>query len=141
MTVDTDHEAAIRQLFEGVWNGSDPTVADDLVHPDYVIHDRPIDGDRRGPDLYRTLAERTAAVFPDMAYDIDDLIVCGESVALRWTMTGTHEGPLMGLEPTGKTVELSAIEIDRFRDGQLRETWVQNDMLGALEQLGVDPTG
>lgn len=56
-------------------------------------------------------------------------------------MVGTHDGPLVGVEPTGEQVELTAIEIDRFEDGKLIETWSQSDQLGLVEQVGaVQPT-
>lgn len=47
---------------------------------------------------------------------------------------------MFGAEPTGTAVELPAIEINRFADGKLAETWTQSDMLGLLEQLGGAPT-
>jgi predicted ester cyclase len=56
-------------------------------------------------------------------------------------MHGTHEGPFMGVEPTGREVTLPAIEFDRFEDGLLVETWTQSDQLGLLEQLGAWPPG
>lgn len=56
----------LRRLFDGVWNGTDPDVADELVSPDYRIHDRDLAAEMRGPELYRTLAERARALFPDM---------------------------------------------------------------------------
>lgn len=130
-----DPERSMRRLFEGVWNGDDPGVADSLVHEDYVIHDRTLADELRGADLYRALASGTRAVFPDASFAIEDTVADGDEVAVRWTMTGTHEGSLAGEEPTERRVELSAIEIDRFRDGRLVETWVQSDQLGLFEQV------
>lgn len=65
----------------------------------------------------------------------------GEKVALRWTMTGTHDGSIMGEEPTGREVALKAVEIDRFEAGTLAETWTRSDMLGLLGQVGAMPAG
>ena len=135
----TDDEERLRTLFEGVWNGADPSVADELVAPEYVIHDRDLAEELRGPDLYRALAEATRELFPDAAFTVDDTVAAGEKVALRWTMTGTHEGSVVGEEPTGRSIKLAAIEIDRFEDGQLVETWTQTDVLGLLEQVGAMP--
>lgn len=50
---DTPVEAR-RRLYDGVWNGGDPAVADDLVHPEYYIHDRDVAEEVRGPVLYKT---------------------------------------------------------------------------------------
>jgi predicted ester cyclase len=133
-----EHEARLERLYAGVWDGEDPAVADDLVHPEYVIHGRELAERLQGPELYRALAEGTREVFPDASFAIEDAVAAGDRVALRWTMTGTHEGSLFGEEPTGRAVTLPAIEIDRFEEGLLAETWTQSDMLGLREQLGIE---
>jgi len=139
MPAPSEHVDRLRRLFDGVWNGEDPSVAESLVHPDYLIHDRALAEERRGPTLYRALADGTREAFPDMAFAVEDTVAQGNRVALRWTMTGTHEGSIMGEEPTGEAVELAAVEINRFEDGLLAETWTQSDMLGLLEQVGALP--
>lgn len=80
----------------------------------------------------------TRESFPDMEFTINDTIEEGNEVALRWTMTGTHDGPLGDMEPTGKRVEMPAVEINRFEDGKLAETWTQSDMLDLMQQLETD---
>lgn len=131
-----DLAGRIRRLFDGVWNDGEPGVADDLVAEDYTIHDRELAAELSGPTLYRALAEGTREVFPDAAFAIEDLLVDGDRVALRWEMTGSHEGSLFGEEPTGRAVTLPAIEIDHFDDsGLLAETWTRSDMLGLRRQV------
>ena len=128
----------LHRLFEGVWNGENPAVADELVDSEYVIHDREIADEMCGPELYKTLASMTRESFPDMEFAIEDAVEDGDKVALRWTMTGTHEGPLGDIEPTGKRVAMPAVEINRFEDGKLAESWTQSDMLGVVQQLESD---
>jgi predicted ester cyclase len=135
----SSHEASIRRLYEGVWNDTEPSVADSLVHEDYLIHDRDLADDLRGPELYRALASGTREIFPDASFAIEDLLQDGNRVAVRWTMTGTHEGSMAGEEPTGNRVELAGIEINRFADGALVETWIQSDQVGLMEQVGALP--
>ena len=48
-------------------------------------------------------------------------------------MNGTQEGQLFGLEAAGTKVELRAIEVNRFDNGKLVETWTQSDMLSSME--------
>jgi predicted ester cyclase len=129
-------EAALSRLHEDVWNGDNPDTADDLVHEEYIVHGRELAAGMQGPN--RALASGTRGVSPDMTFTVDDTIAAGERVALRWTMTGTRRGPTFGSEPTGREVELTAIEIDRFADGRLVETWTRSDQFGLIEQLGVD---
>ncbi len=135
-----EHEKRLYELYEGVWNGANPDVADELVDSSYFIHDRDIAEELRGPELYKMLASTTREIFPDMSFTIDDVVAADDRVALRWTMTGSHEGSMFGIEPTGNRVTLTAIEINRFEDGKLAETWTQSDMLGLLEQLDAAPS-
>lgn len=141
MTTPDEHKNRLRRLYEGVWNGENPDVADELVHPEYIIHDREIADERRGPALYKTLASMTRESFPDMEFTIDDSFASEDKVAVRWTMTGTHDGPMFDSEPTGRDVELTAIEINRYEDGKLIETWTQSDMLRLMQQLDVTEFG
>jgi predicted ester cyclase len=135
MPTPEEYEQRLETLYEGVWNGADPAVADDIVAPGYLIHDRDLAAQLRGPDLYRALADGTREVFPDMHLTVEDVFGAGDRVAARWTMTGTHEGSLFGEEPTGREVQLPAVEINRFEDGLLAETWTQSDMFGLKQQV------
>ncbi len=129
----------IERLYEDVWNGKHPNTAEELVHDAYAIHDRELAEELQGPDLYNALASSTRELFSDLTFTIEDVVAADDEVALRWTMVGTHDGPLFGVEPTGEQVELTAIEINRFEDGQLLETWTQSDQLGLMEQIGALP--
>jgi steroid delta-isomerase-like uncharacterized protein len=131
-------EDTLTRLYEDVWNGANPDTADELVHEEYLIHDRDLAAEMQGPELYKALASGTRDVFPDMTITIEDMVTAGEKIALRWTMTGTHQGTMFGVESTGRQVELTAIEINRFEDGKLIETWTQSDQLGLMHQLGVE---
>ncbi|MCO8245928.1 MULTISPECIES: ester cyclase [unclassified Haladaptatus] len=135
MTSANEHEDRVHRLYEGVWNGENPDIATELVHPEYVIHDRDLAEELRGPELYTALADSTREIFPDMSFTIEDSFAVEDKVAVRWTMVGTQDGAMVGIEPTGTAVTLRAIEIDRFEDGRLIETWTQSDMLSLMEQL------
>ena len=55
------------------------------------------------------------------------------------TLTGTHEGELMGIPPTGRKIEVNEIHIYRMQDGKAVEHRVGRDDLGTMRQLGVIP--
>lgn len=130
-------EETLTRLYEDVWNGSNPETATELVHDEYHIHDRELAAELQGPALYSALARGTREIFPDMTVTIADTVAAEDKVALRWRMTGTHDGgPMFGIDPTGQEVELTAIELNRFTDGTLIETWTQSDQLGLVQQLG-----
>lgn len=134
----TTREEELVRLYEDVWNENNPETADELVHERYTIHNRELAAEMEGPELYKALASGTREIFPDLEITIEDMIASGEKVALRWRMTGTHEGSMFGVEPTGRQVELTAIEINHFNEEKLIETWTQSDQLGLMQQLGID---
>jgi len=63
----------------------------------------------------------------------------GETVVTRWTATGTNEGELMGMPPTGKQATTAGININRVSGGKLVEGWGLFDQLGLLQQIGAVP--
>jgi len=62
-----------------------------------------------------------------------------QNVVTRWTAIGTHQGPFMGIAPTGKRFTITGISFLRIFDGKIVEEWQQWDSLGLLQQLDVIP--
>jgi predicted ester cyclase len=58
-------------------------------------------------------------------------------VACRVTCSGTHEGELWGIPPTGKRFSVEHVHWHRLADGKLVERWGVRDDLGMMQQLGV----
>ena len=77
---------------------------------------------------------RTA--FPDLKIEPETLVADEDNVAIAYTVTGTHQGPLMGIAPTGRKVKARGLQIGRFERGMLVERWGMSDQLGILEQIG-----
>lgn len=73
--------------------------------------------------------------FPDLVVTIHDQTAEGDEVWTRKSYRATHQGPFLGIQPTGKTVEFNVIDILRLRDGQYVEHWACADMLGLRGQL------
>jgi len=79
------------------------------------------------------------AAFPDITHEIQDQLAEGDRVATRIVVRGTHGGDFMGIPPTGRAVEIKAINIHRVADGRIVEQWVVSDGVGLLQQLGMMP--
>ena len=78
------------------------------------------------------------AAFPDLRMEAEDVLASGNKVVARVRATGTHEGELMGMPATGKSVDVQLIDIMRFDDnGLVAEHWGVVDMLAMMQQLGV----
>jgi len=79
--------------------------------------------------------------FPDLNIAAEKLVADDDSVALAYTITGTHQGEFMGLAPTGRKISARGVQIARFQNGKLVERWGSSDQLGILQQLGVKAAG
>jgi steroid delta-isomerase-like uncharacterized protein len=75
------------------------------------------------------------SAFSDVKYEIEDMIAEADKVVWRWTIQGKHTGPFQGLPPTGKGFVLSGISILRLEDGKFVENWVEQDIVGLMQQL------
>jgi predicted ester cyclase len=74
--------------------------------------------------------------FPDLQTEIDEIFEEGDIVAFRYTVRGTHEGEFNWIAPTGRKIQVRAMEFLRFSDGKMVNRWGLTDQLGLLEQLG-----
>ncbi|HEV8306930.1 MAG TPA: ester cyclase [Methylomirabilota bacterium] len=78
--------------------------------------------------------------FPDFKVRIRRIIAMGPKYAVtenEWT--GTHLGPFMGREPTGKRVRVRTAVIWEFRGDKLRGEYIYFDLATVLRQMGALP--
>lgn len=84
----------------------------------------------------RTLAAWLAA-FPDLHVIIEDLVVDGDHLMARLTATGTHDGPLGRLAPTGKRVSVPLFEAWLVQSGRCIQRWLCLDRSQLVGELGL----
>jgi steroid delta-isomerase-like uncharacterized protein len=141
MTQAEQHKQIARRWFNEVFAAGKLDVADEIFSADFFTHDPGLTGDGwpTGPEGPKTIAGLWKSVFPDLRFTIEDEIAEGDTVALRWTATGTHQGTLLDIPASGRTVRTSGIDIFRMEDGKAVEHWVIYDLLGILTQVGAIP--
>jgi predicted ester cyclase len=109
----------------------------DLYAEDVVLHG--YDGVEPGLDSVKRYYAGIWAVFPDARVHAEDMIEINDKVALRFIMTGTHRGPFLGLNATGRSIRLPGMTILRFKGWKCVERWSVTDSLSLLVQLGGYP--
>jgi len=129
------NETVLRRFIDEVINNGDFSVLDELVQPHYVY--RSPDQELGSPEALKGLLSAYRIAFPDLNVRIDDLVNGDDKVVISVTLTGTHEGDLMGISPTGKPVKIHGMILSRFEGGKIVEEWEILDMLAMFEQLGV----
>ena len=132
----TDNEATVRRWWNELWNRGDLSVADDLHTPDFSDRDPASPRMRPGPDGMKEKVSAYRAAFPDLHFDLQQVLSVEEHVVAHWKCGGTHEGEVLGLAPTGRRIEVEGISIFRLENGKIAEQTIVWDALGMLKQLG-----
>lgn len=133
-----DNKAISRRFFEDVWNDGKLRAIDELATSDSVFIDRDME-EHRGAQAARNLVSTYRNAFPDLRFTIEEQIAEGDTVATRWTATGTHRGELMGIPPTEQKTTVTGITIDRIVNDRIAESRGSWDAFGMLRQLGLRP--
>lgn len=126
--------------FDRMFNGGELEYVDRHVAAGAVDHQEPAGTDfaEHLKDVITTL--RTG--FPDLRFEVHEILAERDTVACRSTMTGTHQGPLNigpmgGLPVTGARVEVPHMHFFRYDDeGQLTDLWHVWNTLLLARQLG-----
>lgn len=111
-----------------------------FVSPDYHDHNAG-EASPSGPAALIEHLNGIRRTLPDLTLTCHEAIAEGEWVAVRVTATGTHTGSWQGIRPTGKTIRLRGINLDRVVDGRIAEHYGEADTVSMLVQMGVDPFG
>lgn len=132
----SSHAANVSRLFNDVFSGKNAATCPELVADDALIHTP--DGEYQGHEGMTTYVDGLRGSFPDASFVLTDLMATGDTVAARWTMTGTQNGPFQNLGASGTPVTLEGIAILRFADGKVVEQWIAYDRLHLMQQIGID---
>jgi predicted ester cyclase len=132
-SVEENKQIVTRQL--AIWNNGEYDVADEIFHPEAIAPDAP--QLPLGPEGCKQVARIFRTAFPDFHMTVEDIAAENDLVCCRFRQTGTHEGDLFGIAPTGRAVDFGEIAICQVGDGQIIASWFQTDMLGLMSQLGV----
>jgi steroid delta-isomerase-like uncharacterized protein len=128
----------VRRVFEEPWKGN-LAVVDELVASNYIGYDPAVAEPLRGPAGVKEFISTYREAFPDARITIEQQLAEGDLVATRWSGRGTHEGELMGMEPTGKQVTVSGLTMSRLEGGKIVEEFLNWDTFGMMQQLGAIP--
>lgn len=136
----TDRRQLVIDTWQAAWDLGDVDALDRLLAPDY----RRVSGSDQGLDLeaFKATIVTTRASFPDLTTVIEDLLIDGDRMAVRWQSTGTHTHSFLGVPATKRTITVTGATFATFGDDGLihveNVTW---DPRGLLTALGVISVG
>jgi steroid delta-isomerase-like uncharacterized protein len=133
----------IKRFVEELWNARRLDIADQIFSEDCMTHQLRsgalAEPARRGPQAMKEHVSGWLTSFPDLRFNIEQMIAERDRVVSQLVMEGTHQGTWMGISPTGKRLQIRMIVIHRIADSKIAEDWVLVESLGLFQQLGAVP--
>jgi steroid delta-isomerase-like uncharacterized protein len=125
----------VRKNTEEVQGKGNFDLFDELFSEDFVDHTTQ-PGFGNDKNSVRSLYGALRAAFPDFRPEIHWMTSDGEKVTTFKTYHGTHQGPIFGVEATGKKVQFEAVDVLRVKDGKITDHWGVANLLSLVRQLG-----
>lgn len=133
-----------RQVFEELWNKGNLDFAAEIVTPDFVARNAGFNGgfgEIHGPEGVKGLVTMFRAAFPDLRATVDDQVAEGDKVANLVRFSGTHQGELMGIPPTGRQFAIDVFVVQYYSGNKIVAVRSVFDAAGLMRQLGIALTG
>ena len=132
------NKATVRRSFDEFWNAGKLEVADAILHPDYVSGEHtagaPSVADSKAINVF------WHRVLHDMHFTIEDMVAEGDTVVVRWTARGTHQGDwemeLGTIPASGKATTTPGTSSFYLRDGKIIRDVSHIDFVSLLQQIG-----
>lgn len=133
---DVTRQKQVMNDYTALWNGDFSKL--DVVAESVEIHHHAAPGGLvRGREALEAFIREFHSAFPDFHIAVDDWLG-GDGVAMKeWTMTGTHEGRLRDIPPTGREVESRGMAKIVIADGKVQADRLYYNPQLMMEQLGV----
>ncbi len=128
------NRAAIRRLYDET-NKGNYDFLDELLAPDFTSYGGAGFKDLHSPAEFKELTMTFLTSFPDLWFQVDELIGEGDDVLVSGTLSGTHKGDFYGMAATGNKVSWTGCAIFRFRGTQVIARWQEFDALGLMAQV------
>ena len=133
----------IKRFVEELWNARRLDVGDQIFSEDCVTHQLRsgvlAEPAHRGPQAMKEHVSGWLMSFPDLRFNVEQMIAERDHVVSHLVMEGTNQGTWMGIAPTGKRLQIRLITIHRIANSKIAEDWVLVESLGLFQQLGVLP--
>jgi steroid delta-isomerase-like uncharacterized protein len=134
----TTNKLVMERFLEFI-NTASEKLAAELISPDAAFHVPGRPEPVQGPEGYLEIIAMMRAGFPDIQWTLEEMIAEDDKVAARFTMRGTQQGVFFGVPPTGRKINVQAMNFYRLSGGKFVEERGQPDLLGLLQQIGAIP--
>ena len=130
----SDVGSLVLRFYDGLWNSWDDDAVPEVLHPELRFRGS-LGRETTGLAEWRAYRDGVRRSAPDFHNQIAELVVSEGHAAARLAWSGTHTGPLLGIEPTGRRFRYDGAAFFAARDGLLVEVWVVGDLAALRAQL------
>jgi steroid delta-isomerase-like uncharacterized protein len=134
----TDNKAIMDKFVQFI-NTADAKLGEELISPEAIFHVPGRPEPLKGLEGYMMIIGMMRSGFSNIQWTINDLVLDENKVAALFTMTGTHDGTFFGVPPSGKPINVRAINIYQLSDGKIITEYGQPDLMGLMMQIGALP--
>lgn len=115
------------------YNSTDLAALDSIFAEDCVlVRD---EEKAHGREAIKGVLAKIKRAFPDIQYRIDDVVIAGDRMVLRWEAKGTHRGEYLGQPATGRQASYTGITMYDLEGGLIKRIFVAADLLSLLKRI------
>jgi|HubBroStandDraft_6_1064221.scaffolds.fasta_scaffold199956_3 steroid delta-isomerase-like uncharacterized protein len=107
------------------------------IDDSYIGESETAPGPIHGRDGARQTMQTLFQAFPDLHYEIENLMTSGEHVIVQSHLTGTHKGAFAGIAATNKKASWRNCTVVELKNGKAIRTRVYSDNVTLFRQLGI----
>lgn len=126
------------QKFETMINTANTEVANELIASDVKFYTPELPEPLAGGAGYLSIVFWMRSGFSDVQWKLEEIICEEDKCAVRWTLTGTHDGEFLGVKPTNQKIKSSFLNFYYFNnEGKIINDVAGEGLLGILRPLGL----
>ncbi|CCY65272.1 putative uncharacterized protein [Prevotella sp. CAG:1124] len=118
-------------------NTGDCGIGEGIISPNVVFYAPTSPEPMHGFKGYKDVLDMMRGAMPDVKWTAEEIIADGNKVMVRFTMSGTHTNPFMGMPATGRPISVTAMNIYELKDGKIIREHGLPDLFSMLIQLGM----
>ncbi len=132
-----ERNTELMKKFETMINTADENLAEELVSSDAPFYTPASPEPLYGGKGYLSVVHWMRKGFSDVQWHITDMVADEDKVAVKWDLTGTHDGEFMGIKPTNKKISVCVMNFYYFnKEGKVTNDVAAEGMIGILRGIG-----
>jgi len=134
------NKTKLKNFMQMIWNEGDFSSLEEYVAHEYSVSTDEYDpwsGQTINHEIFKERVLYSRNAFPDLNFDIQEMIEEDNNIAINWIMSGTHLGDLPQLSASGRKFSIAGMTIYYFRENKVSGHSQCFDQFSFLKQMGL----